>query len=452
MATTSKRFGLLVVLLTLGVIANNAASAQSRMSRGPAPGEKAAAALASIVTIAGEDADGRPVAPGRGFFVGRNVIATDYSVVRDAIRIRARTAAQLDLEAQIAGVDEQFQLAILTVAGALAAPPPIGDAAKLAVGDEVFRASGTNAVERDSIDDVVFVEGVQYVKLATQTTAGDRGAPVMNNLGEVIAIVAAGPGPGFAIPISRLSGLVFYKPGAHSGDSGYFRLASDPKGGRVVAESSSDAGPAQSQWGVLQGEAIRKCVPIYPPLALAARVSGAVVVELTVNEEGNVRSARAVSGPPLLRDSAVNAARGWKATPTKLSGVPVKVIGTITFNFVLGEKGSTPAEIGYVAPRLLPSAPLDRATEVDRKPRQLNRVFPRYTELARRHKVQGQVRARILVGADGVVKQVEIIEGLPDGLTEEAMRVAYRMQFSPAMKDGRAVEYWMPIAVEFYLR
>jgi periplasmic protein TonB len=87
--------------------------------------------------------------------------------------------------------------------------------------------------------------------------------------------------------------------------------------------------------GVLAGSATRKAEPSYPPLAKAARVSGAVVVEVTVDESGNVISARALSGHPLLKDAAVAAARGWKFTPTQLSGVPVKVVGTITFNFNL---------------------------------------------------------------------------------------------------------------------
>ena len=87
--------------------------------------------------------------------------------------------------------------------------------------------------------------------------------------------------------------------------------------------------------GVLQGSATRRVEPGYPPLAKAARVSGAVVVEVTVDEDGNVISARALSGHPLLKDAAVDAARGWTFTPTSLSGVRVKVIGTITFNFNL---------------------------------------------------------------------------------------------------------------------
>src|SRR2546426_4587189 len=85
--------------------------------------------------------------------------------------------------------------------------------------------------------------------------------------------------------------------------------------------------------GVLQGSATRRVEPAYPALAKAARVSGAVVVEVTIDEEGNVMSARAISGHPLLKDPAVAAARGWAFSPTQLQGIPVKVIGTITFNF-----------------------------------------------------------------------------------------------------------------------
>lgn len=87
--------------------------------------------------------------------------------------------------------------------------------------------------------------------------------------------------------------------------------------------------------GVLEGSAITRVTPVYPPVARAARVSGAVVVEVTVDEVGNVMSARAISGHTMLKDAAVAAARGWKFTPTQLGGVPVKVVGNITFNFNL---------------------------------------------------------------------------------------------------------------------
>lgn len=87
--------------------------------------------------------------------------------------------------------------------------------------------------------------------------------------------------------------------------------------------------------GVLNGKAISKPPPPYPAVAKAARASGTVVVQITVDEGGKVISAAAVSGHPLLRQAAVQAAYQARFSPTLLSGQPVKVTGTITYNFNL---------------------------------------------------------------------------------------------------------------------
>lgn len=68
-------------------------------------------------------------------------------------------------------------------------------------------------------------------------------------------------------------------------------------------------------------------------MAKAANIEGSVIVEVTVSEKGQVISARVLSGHPLLREAAVSAARQWVFSPTLLSRVPVKVVGSITFNF-----------------------------------------------------------------------------------------------------------------------
>ena len=86
--------------------------------------------------------------------------------------------------------------------------------------------------------------------------------------------------------------------------------------------------------GVLNGKAIRLPKPQYPAIAKQARASGTVVVQVTIDENGNVISAKAVSGHPLLQAVSVAAARGARFSPTKLSGQPVKVTGVITYNFV----------------------------------------------------------------------------------------------------------------------
>ena len=96
-----------------------------------------------------------------------------------------------------------------------------------------------------------------------------------------------------------------------------------------------DSGSTKSIGSVLQGHAVFRAEPLYPAAARKAGVSGTVIVEVTVNESGNVIGTRVVCGPDLLVPASVEAARNWRFAPTLLSGVPVKVIGTITFNFRL---------------------------------------------------------------------------------------------------------------------
>jgi TonB family protein len=87
--------------------------------------------------------------------------------------------------------------------------------------------------------------------------------------------------------------------------------------------------------GILNGKAVSKPEPLYPPIAKAARAHGTVVVQVTVDENGDVVSAQAISGHPLLQAAAVEAARQAKLSPTLLSGHPVRVTGTLTYNFAL---------------------------------------------------------------------------------------------------------------------
>jgi periplasmic protein TonB len=86
--------------------------------------------------------------------------------------------------------------------------------------------------------------------------------------------------------------------------------------------------------GVLNGKAISLPKPQYPPIARAAHAAGTVVVQVLIDENGSVVSAKAVSGHPLLQAVAVAAARQARFSPTKLSGQPVKVTGVIQYNFV----------------------------------------------------------------------------------------------------------------------
>lgn len=91
--------------------------------------------------------------------------------------------------------------------------------------------------------------------------------------------------------------------------------------------------PKTVSGGVVNGKAVNLVKPPYPPAAKAVRASGTVNVQVTIDENGNVISASAVSGHALLRGAAESAARSSKFSPTMLSGQKVKVTGVIVYNF-----------------------------------------------------------------------------------------------------------------------
>jgi TonB family protein len=100
----------------------------------------------------------------------------------------------------------------------------------------------------------------------------------------------------------------------------------------------SDDEPAIAKGPVLNGKALKMPAPEYPAAAKAVRAAGTVVVEVTVDENGNVISAAAVSGHPLLQSAAVTAAREAKFEPAVFDGKAVKFAGVITYNFVMPDK------------------------------------------------------------------------------------------------------------------
>jgi protein TonB len=86
---------------------------------------------------------------------------------------------------------------------------------------------------------------------------------------------------------------------------------------------------------VQSSKLIRRVEPEYPELAKRARVQGIVLLQVVVDEQGNVTEVNIIRGHPLLNQAAVDAVSQWKYSPTLLNGEPVPVIATVTVNFVL---------------------------------------------------------------------------------------------------------------------
>jgi TonB family protein len=84
---------------------------------------------------------------------------------------------------------------------------------------------------------------------------------------------------------------------------------------------------------VQESKLIHKVDIVYPDAARTARVSGIVILQITVGAEGNVLEAKVLRGHPLLNQAALDAVRQWRYSPTMLNGEPVPVICTVSLRF-----------------------------------------------------------------------------------------------------------------------
>lgn len=75
--------------------------------------------------------------------------------------------------------------------------------------------------------------------------------------------------------------------------------------------------------------------PVYPQIAITARVGGTVFLEATIDEDGRVTNLRVLRGHPLLDAAAKEAVAKWRYSPTTLNGERVPIIMTVTVTFTL---------------------------------------------------------------------------------------------------------------------
>ena len=140
-------------------------------------------------------------------------------------------------------------------------------------------------------------------------------------------------------------------------NAGSFRTASGGRGSFSSRAMPVPSGPGIRQRGSgggLESNATRRVAPPYPQAAKEAKVQGAVQVKVSVNENGEVVGAEVVSGPDLLRDAALEAAKQWQFKPMVVGGNAVAVQGVLTFNFNLqGGDGGT-ASSGSPAASMMP--------------------------------------------------------------------------------------------------
>jgi protein TonB len=89
---------------------------------------------------------------------------------------------------------------------------------------------------------------------------------------------------------------------------------------------------------MLEGNLIRRVEPVYPHLAITARIQGSVMLAAVISKAGTIENLQALSGPPMLIPAAIDAVSKWRYRPYILNSQPIEVETRITVNFVLDGK------------------------------------------------------------------------------------------------------------------
>ena len=136
-----------------------------------------------------------------------------------------------------------------------------------------------------------------------------------------------------------------------------------------------------------------------------------------------------------LKDASESIDKYFELKGSGDSGLALDQLKTIqTYAKLMNEPGGPPTFFG---------------SEVDRKAVILSKPLPSYTEEARWNRVDGSVVLRMVLTADGKVRHMFVVKGLPDGLTENAIAVANRVKFEPAIKDGQPVSQFVTLEYTF---
>jgi TonB family protein len=179
----------------------------------------------------------------------------------------------------------------------------------------------------------------------------------------------------------------------------------------------------------------------FPPELSVHEVADHVVVMVTIAPDGTVKTSKIVSGKyKELKETVEKTVQQWTFEPYLIRGAPVPVRTELTFNFdntlehYRSPSGETPTR-------------LDEKTSSSLA---VKKVAPIYPPEARQDRIQGTIELRLIIGEDGLVQFIHVIQG-PPILVSAAFDAVRQWQFKPYVENGKAVPVLTTVTVNFTL-
>jgi TonB family protein len=209
-------------------------------------------------------------------------------------------------------------------------------------------------------------------------------------------------------------------------------------GGTVILARPSLAGQETKGKDPENLKLIKKVEPVYPDEARKAGIEGLVVLEGTIDTEGNVSKVKVLKGEnESLNKAAAEAVKQWKYKPAILKGKPMPVNFTVTVKFSLNDKESG-------APK-----PAESAEHPGPKP--VKKVSPTYPEEARKEGIEGTVILEATIDAEGNVAKVKVLKGEIDSLNKAAVEAIKQWKYEPVIVEGKAMPSTFTVTMKFAL-
>ena len=211
---------------------------------------------------------------------------------------------------------------------------------------------------------------------------------------------------------------------------------------------------------IIPGQLIHRVDPQYPKRARKKKLEGQVLLQATIERDGSVGNVSVLSGEVILAESAIDAVREWRFEPYTQNGLPVEVLQNLTFTFARDKKigaldPSLPAPVATPEMNALASgtkkASAFRVGNGVSAPKALFAPDPAYDKEARKAKYQGTCVLSLIVGTDGLPRDIKVTRGIGKGLDEKAVEAVSKWKFEPAKKDGKPVAVFINVEIAFRL-
>jgi protein TonB len=217
--------------------------------------------------------------------------------------------------------------------------------------------------------------------------------------------------------------------------------------------------PVQAKGDIKPPKLIKKVDPIYPEEARKEGISGVVILEVTTDEFGEVKSTEILRSVPALDQAAIDAVEQWIYEPMIIEGKPKSVAFTVTVRFRLNgkerkilkepeteQKKATAAKIR----KILEDESAVRIEGDQEKPNLIKKVDPIYPEEARKEGIKGKVLLEVTTDTVGRVDKIKILKSIP-GLDEAAVDAVKQWVYEPYIIDGKPKGAIFTVTVQFHL-